>query len=99
MAVNNYDIGDVVRLTGTFATTAGAALNPTKVTFTYERPTGVITVLTSTMAGVTNPAVGTFYTDLGIDASGVWEYRISSTGTLRTSTQSWFRVRTQRAIA
>lgn len=96
---NSYDINDVVRITGTFTSTAGALANPGKVTFVLEDPAGVITTRTSTAASVANPGTGVFYTDIVIDLTGVYEFRVYSTGTIRSSTQGWWRVRTQRAIA
>ena len=95
---NSYDVNDVVRITGTFTSTAGVLTNPAKVTFVYEHPLGTITTRTSTAATVINPTVGTFYTDVIIDAEGVYEYRVFSTGTVRSATQGWWRVRTQRAV-
>src|SRR5688500_3192531 len=94
---STYDVGDVVRVTGVFTSTAGTPINPTKVTFAIESSTG-ISSRTSTMISVINPSVGTFYTDIYASVRGVWEYRITSTGTLRTSTQRYFTVRTQRAV-
>lgn len=93
---NTYDIGDVVRLTGTFRSTAGVLTNPTKVTIKYEDPTAVVTTVSSTMASVTNPSAGIFYTDISPTLAGVWEYRIYSTGSIKSSTEDWFRVRTRR---
>lgn len=96
---NSYDVNDVVRLTGTFRSTSGVLTDPTKVTFVYEAPNSTSLVTrTSTVASVVHPSVGIFYTDVVITGVGVYEYRIFSTGTLRTSTQGWWRVRTQRAV-
>lgn len=93
---NNYDIGDVVRLNGTFRTTGGALVDPTKVTFKYEDPSGNVVTVTSTGASVIHPSSGYYYVDIAPDETGVWEYRIFSTGTVATSTEDWFRVKTQR---
>ena len=93
---NNYDIGDVVRLSATFRTTAGALADPTKVTFKYQDPSGNTVTVTSTAAGVIHPSSGLYYTDISPDETGVWEYRIYSTGSVASSTEDWFRVRTQR---
>lgn len=95
---NTYDIGDIVRLTGTFRTTAGALANPTKVTIKYEDPSAVVVTVSSTMASVFNPSTGVFYHDVAPDETGVWEYRIYSTGTITSSTEDWFRVRTRRVL-
>lgn len=93
---NNYDIGDIVRLTGTFRTTALALADPTKVTVKYEDPAGAVTTVTSTGVTMVHPSSGVYYVDVTPDATGIWEYRIYSTGTITTSTEDWFRVRTRR---
>lgn len=93
---NNYDIGDIVRLTGTFRSTANVLSDPNKVTIKYEDPSGNVTTVTSTGASVVHPSTGVYYTDIFPDESGVWEYRIFSTGLITSSTQDWFRVRTPR---
>lgn len=93
---NNYDIGDIVRLTGTFRDTGAALADPTKVTIKYQDPSGNITTVTSTGASVVHPSTGIYYTDVVPDESGVWEYHIYSTGLITSSTEDWFRVRTQR---
>lgn len=93
---NNYDIGDVVRLQGVFRTTADVLVDPAKVTIKYEDPSGNVTTVTSTGAVVIHPSSGVYYADIDIDQTGVWEYRVYSTGTVVSSTEDWFRVRTQR---
>lgn len=93
---NTYDVGDVVRITGTFRSTAGVLSDPSKVTIKYEDPSANVTTVTSTGASVINPSTGVFYTDIVPDEVGVWEYRIYSTGNITSSTEDWFRVRTRR---
>lgn len=93
---NTYDIGDVVRITGTFRSTAGVLANPSKVTFKYEDPSANVVTVTSTSGTVFNPSTGLFYVDVSPDEPGVWEYRIYSTGSITSSTEDWFRVRKQR---
>lgn len=95
-SVSQYDIGDVVRLTGTFRSTAGVLTDPTKVTIKYEDPSANVVTITSTAGSVFHPSTGVFYTDVVIDEAGVWEYRIYSTGLITSSTEDWFRVRTPR---
>lgn len=93
---STYDIGDTVRLTATYTDTGGTAANPTTVTFVYEDPSGTATTITSTSTSVSNPAVGSFFTDLVPDEAGLWEYRSSSTGTIIASEEGYFIVRARR---
>lgn len=92
---NTYDIGDVVRLTATFTDTGGTAADPSSVKFYYEDPSGNFSTETST-GNIVNSAVGTYYVDLTLDESGVWEYRVSSTGTIQASEEGYFVARARR---
>ena len=95
---SDYDVGDVVRITGTFTSTSGALTNPTKVSIRHQTPeTGSVVIRTSTTGGgVGNPSTGKFTSDVLIDSSGVWEYRVSSTGLISASSEGYWRVRSRR---
>lgn len=92
---NTYDIGDVVRLTATFTDTGETAANPSSVRFIYETPSGSFSTQTST-GDVVNPQVGTYYLDITLSESGVWEYRVTSTGTLKASEEGYLVARARR---
>jgi hypothetical protein len=98
----NYDIGDVVRCSSTFTDTGGVKQDPTTVDFVYTTPAGVDTVNTRTGAtpgevdSITRASSGTFFRDVTCTATGPYWYRFSSTGTITTSAEWNFRVRTLR---
>jgi hypothetical protein len=83
-----YDIGDRVRLTGTFHDEAYALANPSVVTLTVRKPDG--TLLTPTP---TNPSTGVFTALVDLDTSGRWTFRYAGTGTLVTAGEDGFSVR------
>jgi hypothetical protein len=93
---STYDIGDTVRLRATYTSTSGVAANPTTVVFLYLDPSGNTTTLTSASTSVPNPSVGEFHTDVILDEAGLWQYRVSSTGAIVTSEESYFIVRDRR---
>lgn len=72
-----YDIGDTVRLTGTFTDSAGAVADPTTVTVTVTNPAGVVT-----NPAATKDSVGVYHVDVAPTVSGTWRYAFSGTGAL-----------------
>jgi hypothetical protein len=88
---NVYDVGDGVRLTGTF-TISGSGTNPTTATLTVTDPSEV----------VTTPAVGTgtdgvYLADIIIDEPGAWHYQWKGTGAVVAATEGHFFVRKRRS--
>lgn len=72
---NEYDIGDLVRIQGTFTDVNDAAFDPDVVTVKYKDPSGNITTNTS----ASNPSTGVYTVDVTVDESGVWYYRFEGT--------------------
>jgi hypothetical protein len=97
-----YDRGDVVRMTGTFTSTAGVETSPTTIRFVLTSPNGVDTVnsragtgtVGSTSDSIVKGDTGIFYRDLVVgSSSGAYHYRFSSTGVITTAQEGTFRVR------
>jgi hypothetical protein len=78
---NNYDEGDLVRLTAAF-TVASVATDPTTVTLKVKDPSGNVTTYTYALAEVTKDSTGNYHKDITIDEPGVWYYRWIGTGTV-----------------
>ena len=92
--MNSYDVGDVVRCSGAFANSAGAAVDPTAVLCKVRKPDGTITTLTYGVDGaLVKAAVGSYYTDVNATEAGIWAYRFYSTGTGQAAGETSFRVR------
>lgn len=101
---STYDIGDVVRITGTFTDTGGTYGDPTTVNFLYDTPDTAGSPTTATrpgtstgnVNGIVRASSGVFYYDILTTGEGLYEARFTSTGTLQTSGEAWFSVRPQR---
>ena len=98
-----YDIGDVVRVTGTFTDTGGTVGDPTTCNFLFDTPTSTAPTTatrTSTAAGdvggITKASTGVYYYDITSTGRGLYETRFTSTGTLAASGESWFSIRPRR---
>lgn len=85
-----YDIGDTVRLSGTFTSTSGAPVDPTTVTVWVKAPTSTVYVDSTP----SHPSTGLYYVDYTPTSTGVYSWRIFSTGTVITSEDDYFRVNT-----
>ena len=100
---STYDIGDVIRVTGTFTDTGGTVGDPTTVNFLYDTPTSTApstATRTSTAAGVVGgiakESTGVYYVDMTATGRGLYETRFTSTGSLAASGESWFSIRPRR---
>lgn len=92
---SSYDIGDVVRLTGTF-TVGGAATDPTTVALTVQDPSGNDGAYTYAGGTVTKSSTGIYYKDVTLDEAGWWFYRWVGTGDCAAAGEGWFEVRESR---
>ena len=89
----SYDLGDVVRQTGTFTNSAGAAADPTGVTFSYTDPNGTTTSLVYlTDAALVKDSTGVYHVDITASIEGIYRWRWLSTGTGAASTEGQFSV-------
>lgn len=83
--------GSLVHLAATFATAAGAAIDPTVVKFQYKKPAGTALTLTyGTDAALQKSATGAYYVDLDADTVGTWYFKWYSTGTGQAAVESSF---------
>jgi len=90
---NKYEVGDLVRITGTFTNAAGANVDPTIVRGKYKDPSGNA----ATESSPTNSAVGVYYFDIDVDEAGIWYYRFEGESAAPASTaqganESYFNV-------
>lgn len=92
--MNTYEVGDKVRLTGTFLS-GGVGADPTGITVTVLYPRNAI-VQTKTVytypATVTRQAAGIYFVDVTIDREGIWDYRIAGTGAIASAEEGAFNV-------
>lgn len=94
-----FDIGDVVRVQNKYTTSTGstAGADPSNVEFHYENPSGAVTSATATSTGgLVKSTTGVYFYDIVTTASGLYEWRHTSTGNIQTSVEGWFAVRGRR---
>ena len=92
MAANTYDVGDLVRITGTWTDADGVNTDPTTVKGEYTDPSGNNTAVT-VGGGITKSATGVYYYDIDVDEEGTWIYRFyaeSGTATGQGADESHF---------
>jgi hypothetical protein len=89
---NIYDIGDSIRLTGTFRV-SGVLTDPTTVTLTVTDPSSNVSTYTYALAQVTNSSTGIYYYDLTVDEAGLWKTKWTGTGTCISVEEDVFYVR------
>ena len=95
MAISNYDVGDLVRVTGTLTDADGTATDATQITFKIKTPAGTTTsYVYGVDAEVVKSATGIYYTDVSVTSPGHWHYRVISTGTGQAAADGVFFART-----
>lgn len=78
--INEYDVGDLIRCTGTFTDASDTETDPDTVTFKARGPSGNITTYVYGVdAEVVKSSTGVYYVNLTIDESGFWYYRFAGT--------------------
>lgn len=81
-----YNVGDKVRCTGNLATTGGTPTNSTDVYGWVRNPSGTVTTYHYGVGNeLVKSAVGVYYFDVDINASGRWYYGFYSTGTAQAA--------------
>lgn len=97
---STYDVGDIVRVIGTFTDTGGTVGDPSSVHFHYDTPTSTApttasrsTTTTGATNGISKESTGVYFSDITTTGKGLYEARIFSTGTLQAAGETWFSVR------
>lgn len=91
---NAYDVGDLVRCTGTFTDADGTATDPDTVVFKVKDPSANTTSYTyDTDAEVIKSATGVYYVDVDLDEAGTWWYRFEATGAGQSAAEDNFYAR------
>lgn len=91
---NAYDVGDLVRLTGTFTDADGVATDPTAITIRIKTPARVETTYTYGVdAGVERDSTGVYHIDVDITQVGTWFYRWAGTGAVKAAQENVLTVR------
>lgn len=88
-----FDVGDLVRCTGTFREVNNALIDPDEVFFKFRNPNGLVTTYTyGTDTQLKRDSVGLFHVDLNASIAGTWYYRFYSTGAAQAADEESFEV-------
>lgn len=88
-----YDLGDVVRVTGTWTDSDGTATDPGTIVFSYTDPEGTATSLTYGVdAEVVKSSTGVYYVDVTASLEGTWFWRWVATGSGASADEGQFAV-------
>ena len=90
--MNTYQVGDRVRVTGTFTNSASALADPTTVAISVKRRDGATATYTYAGGSVVRLSLGVFYCDHDVTLQGAYDYRIVATGAIVTASEGSFSV-------
>lgn len=94
MAINEYDVGDVVRCSVAFANQAGTAVDPSVVTFKVKVPgSSTITYVYGTDAEVVKDSTGNYHVDVTATVEGRYDFRFAGSSTNVGAGERYFIVR------
>lgn len=98
--MNTHDLGDLVRVTGTFSDPDDdTVMDPAVVKLSVKDPSeNVETFVYGTDVEVVKSSTGVYYLDIDADEAGTWYYRWWSTGTGQAAEENSFEVRTAEAV-
>lgn len=97
MAVNSYDIGDLVRVSVAFTNSGGTAVDPSSVVLKYVAPGGTAITRTYGEVGeVQKDSTGAYHYDIDTTDGrrGEWWYKWYGTGTAQAMVKGRFVVET-----
>lgn len=75
-----YTVGDLVLLTATFVTSAGAPTDPTTVTFTIRAPDATIT-----HPAASKVSTGVYRASQDVEQPGQWRWKATGTGSAQAA--------------
>lgn len=92
--MNEYDVGDVVRLLVTFTNSVDdSAVDPATVTARVKSPVGVKTAYVyGTDVELVKVGTGNYRLDIEPAIQGVWRYRFEGTGTYKSAGEASFEI-------
>lgn len=92
MNLEEFDIGDAVRMRATF-TVGTTPTDPSTITLHVTDPSANIATYTYGAAQLIKESTGVFYRDEIVDEAGEWHWRMVGTGTVDAVFQRRFAVR------
>ena len=93
--MNNYHVGNVVRLAAIFTNSAGVQVDPSSVASLHRIIKPVLTAVQTTTYGVgsvTRVSTGSYYYDLAVNSPGELHYRYEGRGDNPAATEGQMQV-------
>lgn len=93
--MNQYDVGDMVRLTATFVNSAGTAVDPSSIYAWHQiiKPTLFdVTTIGYGVGSMVKLSTGVYYTDVPVNSGGEWRYRFRGYGANAAAVEGKFMV-------
>lgn len=91
--MNQYDVGDLVRVAGVFTDADGVAIDPATVAFKLKKPDrSITTYLYGIDLQLVKDSTGNYRVDISADVKGTYKYRWYSTGNGQAAGESQFEV-------
>lgn len=87
----SYNIGDLIRIQGTFKDISGTVVDPTNITLKVKVPAGTVSTYYYPCT-ITRTSTGVYYFDFAITASGTHYYNWAGTGAYTVADESSFEV-------
>ena len=85
-----YDVGDIIRITGSFTDLAGTLVDPSTVSLKLKNGGTLMTL--AYPADIQRSSTGVYYYDLNVTLPGTWKWRWYSTGTGQAAEEGSFTV-------
>lgn len=94
MAINTYDLGDKVRISGQFTDADGTAFDPAAVFVKVKDPSGNVGTYTyGEDEELIKDAAGSYHLDVDADEAGTWHWQMTATGTGQAAAEDAFYVK------
>ena len=96
--MNIYDIGDSIRLRGSFTNSAGTVVDPSSVTLQLRQlqtDLGSYTTLVYGVNSIVRASAGEYYHDAAPSSEGEWRFRWNGLGANAAAGEQAFMMRTR----
>jgi len=81
-----FPIGSRIKIQMTFRDETDTLADPSRVTIQWKTPEGILKSATYAAAEITRDSVGVYYMWITLDQSPIYWFRVTGSGTIRTTT-------------
>ena len=94
--MNNYEIGNVIRLTGNFYQFGGGLFDPSSLLLRIKAPDSTVTVIDGSQ--LTKVIPGSYYYDYAAPLAGRYFYRFEGSGNMTCAAERQFTINPSRVL-